>query len=157
VRRISPITVAGLLLVLALLFRGGGFPVIGSQPPFTTDHPCVLAVHDASPQAVFDLQSAHPGQADVLTSLADGSVRQRVTASGGEWRLLSQAKSSDSDLNQEAQWVRDAATVWRKAGGKVPWLVAAGKSGGYSGPIPDGSFAQAQADTIKLLSQAGVK
>ncbi len=131
-----------------VLSWGGGSPfapVVAA--PFVTDKPCVLAVYDATPTAVAQLDKDHPGQADILSSLADGSARQRVAASGGEWRLLDKAQ----DVSQDSKWVQDAYGVW-KPNGKVPWIVAASKTGGINQAPPE-----TQAEMGKLLSPLGVK
>lgn len=140
---------------IAFVLLGGGGSIIAEAPPFKADKPCVISVYDASPTAVAVLTRDHAGQADILGSLADGSARQRVLQSGGEWRLLDKAQ----DVSDDAQWVKDARAVWELKGNPppIPWIVAAGKTGGINRAPPDGTPAQSQGEMLKLLAPLGVK
>ncbi len=125
-----------LIIIAYLLLSGGGG---GQSAPFVSPDPNVFVAFNDDAKAVQEFDKAHPGQADVIASLADDSVRTWVTKSqGGHWVNYG-IKTPEPDSKNVDPWLIDAYRYWKdKAGGKVPYVVAAGPhKKGYAGDIPD--------------------
>ena len=143
-------------LVLKPVING---PAIGGSSPTKTlpAVPSVLVLYDDDAKATLDLDTNHKGQADVITSIADGSAKDWVKVKqGGIW-LTYGLKEPAPDAKMSGDWASEAYTV-AKAAGKTPYMVASSPKGkGFSGLVPDGTITEAQAATLKALAPIGVK
>ena len=143
-----------LLLLLALLVLNGIGGGGGSTADFKSPQPLVLCMFDDSPAAVQALDKEHPGQADVMSSIATGSVKDWVTKQqGGQW-LSYGTGEPEPTVEMAGQPAYDAYQAWKtKYNKQVPFILAAGPSGrGYSGPPKD-----TQDDMRKALEPIKVK
>ncbi len=128
-----------ILLVLAYLIFSGGIGGGGQSAPFVSPDPNVFVAFDDDAKAVLAFDQAHPGQADVISSLADDSVRTWVQKSqGGHWVNYG-IRTPPPDPKMVDPWLIEAHKYWmEKAARRVPYMVAAGpKKRGYAGAIPD--------------------
>jgi hypothetical protein len=139
---VATLSIVGLLLLL--LFAGGTGG--GVAAPFSTPVPAVLNIFDSSPAGTQDMDNNHPGQAEVISSSAEGSARQWVEQQGGLWENYG-SKEPEPDGKMAGTWYYDAWKYWKDhADGKVPYTVASGPKGrGYAGPTPDGQAAAKKA------------
>ena len=154
-----PVTVVDLVFAFVLGFLSAGpnltlpdiglptwvLPVGGETAPFTASVPCVLNVYDSTPSAVKDLDTAHPGIADIFASDAAGSAHEWITKHNGDVRLIDK---SIPKPEMDKQWVKDAYDAWKAKGGKVPWTVGAGPTKrGFNQAPPE-----TQPEMVKLLT-----
>lgn len=143
-----------LILVIGYFLLSGGSIGGGAKAPTKNipDVPSVFTLFDDDPKAVQELDKAHPGQADVMASIADDSIRLWTTKTqGGKWLLYgTKGPAPDPDPKFAGPWAKEAYDL-AKAAGKLPWTIAAGPNGkGFSGPTPDG---QKAADSLKVIGK----
>ena len=127
-----------ILIIVYLLFSRGG--IGGQTAPIVSPDPNVFVAFNDDAVAVAEFDKAHPGQADVMTSLADDSVKTWVLKSqGGHWINYGIKSAPEPDPKNVDPWLVDAYKYWKdKANGKVPYIVAAGPhKKGYAGDVPD--------------------
>lgn len=125
------------IIIIAYLLLSGG-RIGGQTAPIVSPDPNVFVAFDDDAKAVQQFDKDHPGQADVMASLADDSVRTWVLkAQGGHW-INYGIKTPEPDPKNVDPWFMDAYKYWKdKGAGKVPYMVAAGpRKKGYAGDVP---------------------
>ena len=106
-------------------------------------------MYDATPSAVFELDKAHPGIADIITSTADGSVYDWVIKKqNGQFRKMGKA---DPAPFADTGWQVDAHKAWQEKGGKTPWTVAASPNGRGLNQAPP----ETTPEMLRLLAPLG--
>lgn len=140
----DPINIIGILVSLWLISGGnvGGcnLPIISEPPPFKADKLCVLVVHET-----LDSNSYTPGQREAMQAVdGPGSIRGYVSGKGGEYFLLDKDQQPTAAMQP---WVAEALKV---RGDKLPWIVAASPSTGFTKQLP----ATAE-ETIAALKKIG--
>jgi len=142
VKKNDPITILGILLAGWLFFGAPiGIPAIVSEPPpFKADKLCVLVVEES-----VERNSYTPGQREAMLAVdGAGSIRGYVNGKGGEYLLWDKDQQPTKDTQP---WVAEALKV---RGDKLPWIVAATPSAGFTKQLP----ATAE-ETITALRKVG--
>lgn len=106
------------IALVVVQFATGG---IGSPPPFPTDKLSVAIFEETS-----DRGRLSPGQTEIILGTGPGSLREYVTSSGGELRVID---VENINTTYEAEWVKKAITLPRTG---TPWIAVATKSNGFS-------------------------
>ena len=134
------IDLIGIAIAAWLMFSGGIALPFVDPPPFKADKLCVLVVEETG-----DREAYTAGQREAMTAV-DGpsSIRGYVAGKKGEFLLWDK---DQPPTEHSPKWVAEALKV---RGEKLPWILAATPSAGFSRELPADA-----GETIAALKNIG--